>query len=126
VVVHCERASLCCARVVVDTPARGRSTSSLETAMRRAAEEKTRTLNVWRRHLRMHGATLACVCEFQAGRFRKGQRIGGCGNSRCWLCHSAKLLGEPTLQQRRNATSYVEGLADAALQSNNRWSARAG
>jgi hypothetical protein len=89
--------------------------------MRRASEERLRTLTIWRRHLRTHGGTAACVCEFQAGRFRKGQRIGGCGKSRCWLCHSGKLSGEPTLQQRRSAASYVEGLVEVVLQSDNRW-----
>ena len=66
--------------------------------MKRAAVEKLRTLNIWRRHIRWHrdqGArTLACVCEAQVGRFRKGQRIGGCGNTKCWVCHSEKLGGE--------------------------------
>jgi hypothetical protein len=89
--------------------------------MRRAAEEKTRTLTVWRRHLRTHGGTLACVCELQAGRFRKGQRVGGCGNPRCWLCHADKLSGRPTRQERRNIEAYVEGVAEVLLTSNNRW-----
>ena len=86
--------------------------------MRRAAEEKVRTLNVWRRHLWTHRGTVACVCELQIGRFRKSQRIGGCGNARCWVCHSAKLSGELTLQQLRGAAIYTEGLAEA-LRSNN-------
>jgi hypothetical protein len=59
-------------------------------------------MRVWRRHLALHEAgTIRCVCEGQPGRFRKGQRIGGCGKSRCYLCHGEKLLRQPTLQQRR-------------------------
>ena len=85
--------------------------------MRRAAEEKARTVNVWRRHLWTHRETVACVCELQIGRFRKSQRIGGCGKPRCWVCHSEKLSDEHTLQQLRSAETYVEGLTEAALRS---------
>ena len=87
--------------------------------MKRAAEEKLRTLNVWRRHLREHQAPVACVCEYQVGRFRKGQRIGGCGHAQCWVCHSAKLSGEPTVQQLRSVATFTEGLAETSSLSNN-------
>ena len=81
--------------------------------MKRAAEERGRAVRVWRRHLQLFGAAhaAACICEQQPGRFRKAHRVGGCSNSRCYLCHSAKLLGEPTLQQRRSAISFREWVA---------------
>ena len=87
--------------------------------MKRAAEEFIRTKNVWRRHLQTHRGTVACVCELQVGRFRKGQRIGGCGNPRCWLCHSEKLGGVPTAQQLRSVATFAEGLAEMSSLSNN-------
>ena len=59
-----------------------------------------------------------CDCEFQSGRFRKGQRIGGCGKSRCWLCHSEKLSDVPTKQQRLNGATLTEGLAELSSLSN--------
>lgn len=71
--------------------------------MKRAADERERTVNLWRRHLALHESSAElCRCEAQPGRFRKGQRIAGCGNSRCYLCHREKLLKQPTPQQRRS------------------------
>ena len=79
--------------------------------MKRAHEERLRTVHVWRQHLAWHGSgPLACVCEFQIGRFRKGQRGGGCGKARCYLCHGEKLFKRPTRQQRRADISYKEWL----------------
>lgn len=42
--------------------------------MRRAALERARTVRVWRKHLQFAGEEHAasCVCELQAGHFRKG------------------------------------------------------
>jgi hypothetical protein len=80
--------------------------------MRRAALEKHRTLQVWRRHLVTHGASLLCACELQPGRFRKSQRVGGCGRARCWLCHYDKLAGNPTARDLRLLAAQREGLAD--------------
>ncbi len=80
--------------------------------MKRAALEKTRTVRTWQRHLAKHGAPVRCACEFQAGRFRKGERVGGCGRARCFLCHGEKLNGVPTRGQRRAEARHREGLAD--------------
>jgi hypothetical protein len=81
--------------------------------VKRAAQERNRTLQVWRRHLAGHApGTAVCTCERQPGRFRKGQRLGGCGNSRCYLCHADKLLKRPTRQQRRADSSFNEWLRD--------------
>jgi len=46
------------------------------------------------------------------GRFRKGQRIGGCGNSRCWLCHPGKLGQVPKVAQLRLQQAFTEQLAE--------------
>ena len=86
--------------------------------MKRAAEESIRTKNVWRQHLAAHRGQVACVCERQVGRFRKGQRVGGCGNPRCWVCHSEKLGGEPKVQQLRSLATLAEGLAETSSLSN--------
>ena len=81
--------------------------------MKRTSEERTRTIRVWRQHLAWHGpGPLACVCEFQIGRFRKGQRVGGCGKTRCYLCHGDKLLKRPTLQKRRSDILFKEWLRE--------------
>jgi hypothetical protein len=87
--------------------------------MKPAADERGRAVRVWRRHLHLFGAAhaTACICEQQPGRFRKAHRVGGCGNSRCYLCHSPKLLGEPTLQQRRSTISFREWVAPRGLPS---------
>lgn len=75
--------------------------------MKRAALERQRTIAVWRRHLASHGADAAlCACELQPGRFRKGQRVGGCGNARCYLCHSDKLLGLPNRSRQRTKVTF--------------------
>lgn len=77
--------------------------------MQRAHTERLRTLHVWHQHLASHGPNAKlCVCEFQPGRFRKGQRVGGCGHARCYLCHGEKLFQRPTRQQRLNDLSYKE------------------
>jgi hypothetical protein len=80
--------------------------------MRRAALERQRTLRVWRQHLAGHSDADLCHCEFHPGRFRKGQRIGGCGTPRCWLCHAGKLMGDATLQERRAMDAERDGFFD--------------
>jgi hypothetical protein len=82
--------------------------------MRRAALERPRTLRVWRQHLAGHSDSDLCRCEFQPGRFRKGERVGGCGNPRCWLCHAGKLMGDPTLQELRAMDAEQDGLLEYA------------
>ena len=80
--------------------------------MQRAALEKLRTLRTWQDHLVTHGLPVVCSCELQPGRFRKSQRVGGCGKSRCWLCHRGKLSGEPTVRDRRGSVALIEGLVE--------------
>jgi hypothetical protein len=81
--------------------------------MKRVAVEKARTVRTWRRHLASHPAPVICACEFQVGRFRKGQRVGGCGKPRCFLCHMAKLARIPKAQEQRALVTLREGLAEA-------------
>lgn len=78
--------------------------------MKRAAKERARTKNVWRKHFNNHVRTnqasggqraIACPCDVQVNRFRKGQRIFGCGRPRCFLCHGEKLLGIPKHRDRK-------------------------
>ena len=78
--------------------------------MRRAFVERQRALRVWRAHNRLvhAGMDTSCVCDQQPGRFRKGQKIGGCGKSRCWLCKGHKLEKRPTVRDYRKAISYRE------------------
>lgn len=80
--------------------------------MKRAATERFRTLRTWRDHLDTHRGAILCECELQPGRFRKAQRIGGCGRSRCWLCHSDKLAGRATIQERCAIACQREGMAE--------------
>lgn len=80
--------------------------------MRRAAVEKHRTRQTWRRHLATHGAKILCECELQPGGLRKSQRVGGCGRSRCYLCHFAKLTGQPTIRDLKSLAAELEGLAE--------------
>ena len=83
--------------------------------MRRAAIEKHRTLRVWRAHLATHEQPVVCTCDLEPGRFRKSQRVGGCGRARCWLCHSDKLVGRPTQADVRAIAKYREGLIEVRL-----------
>ena len=78
--------------------------------MRRAVVERQRTLRVWRNHnLLVHAGTeTGCVCDKQPGRFRKGQKVAGCGKSRCWLCKSEKLAKRPTARDHRQELRYKE------------------
>jgi hypothetical protein len=78
--------------------------------MRRAAIERPRTLRVWKAHrLFVHeGRPTACLCDEQPGRFRKGQRVGGCPLYRCSHCRGHKLYQMPTLRDYRAALSYRE------------------
>lgn len=70
--------------------------------MRRASIERARAIRTWRQHNHIvHGdQDTGCVCDQQPNRFRKGQKRGGCGKPRCYLCHGDKLLGIPTHKDR--------------------------
>ena len=78
--------------------------------MRRAALERPRTLRVWRAHKRLvhDDRPTGCLCDDQPGRFRKGQRVGGCGRPRCGLCKRHKLNQEVSLRDWLEALAYRE------------------
>jgi len=85
--------------------------------MKRAAEERHIAKNRWREHRinhleqsqRFYGyEKVDCICDNQVGRFRKGQRVGGCGNPRCYSCHSDKLLKVPRMQTKKANISAKE------------------
>lgn len=78
--------------------------------MKRAANERRRTLSTWRTHLAEHTGNILCACEFQPGRFRKSERVGSCGRSRCWLCHGDKLAGVARHRDLRELVKYREGV----------------
>ena len=80
--------------------------------MQRAALERARTRNVWKAHVRAHTGPLVCACDLQPGRFRKGQRVGGCGRTRCWLCHGDKLAKIVPVRVRRALPRFAEGIAE--------------
>jgi len=85
--------------------------------MRRAAFERARTLRIWKLHLQLSHPgpePPGCICEFQPGRFRKSERVGGCGKVRCWLCKRAKLLHTPMRRERISNISYDEWLLELA------------
>jgi hypothetical protein len=78
--------------------------------MKRAAIEKARTRNIWRRHLEGHirqivasggKGKVTCACDMQANRFRKGQKVFGCGRPQCFACHGDKLLGKLKIRDKR-------------------------
>ena len=82
--------------------------------MRRASLERGRALRVWRAHLAYvhQNRPIGCDCELQPNRFRKTERIAGCRNSRCFLCHAGKLSGRPTPQEVRAILSHREWAAE--------------
>ena len=81
--------------------------------MRRAAIERARTVRTWRAHnFFVHrGERTGCICDEQPGRFRKVS-LGDCGKARCYLCHSGKLLGEPTIKDLVARDRFRDSLLD--------------
>ena len=85
--------------------------------MRRAALERRRTLRAWRFRLEWiyRSVPFDYPPDRQPGRMRKGVRLLGCGNARCWLCHGDKLGKERTIQQKRADLSYWEWAVEFGL-----------
>jgi hypothetical protein len=83
--------------------------------MKRCHLELERTKRVHQLHLRgLHKwpvAPLDCVCEFQAGRFRK-QKAFGCSKVRCLLCHFEKIFGIASVKDRIRARRFIDSLND--------------
>jgi hypothetical protein len=90
--------------------------------MRGAAHERARTLRAWRMHLPVAHHTLpedesdlGCACELQPNRFRKTDRLFGCGKVRCYQCKREKLTGVPNRRTRAGTISYHEWLDELGV-----------
>lgn len=83
--------------------------------MKRAALDRFRAI----RDLRRFHALNARIGPFRKslapGYFRKGLRIGGCTNSKCWLCHASKLGGDPDIQELRSDQDFREQLGETSF-----------
>ncbi len=83
--------------------------------MYRASIERARALRVWKYHIDwVHDGELdtGCLCDLQVNRFRKGQKKAGCGHVRCYMCHGEKLLGIPTIANRRKQDQANDSYLD--------------
>lgn len=64
--------------------------------MKRYHEDKLQTCARWQLHLRRtHNwpfEPITCICELQAGRFRKRHALG-CNKRKCLVCKYDKLMG---------------------------------
>jgi len=84
--------------------------------MRRYHEDLPRTIREHRRHMReMHGwpeKHVTCICDLQAGRFRKKDAFD-CGHARCMLCHGEKALRRPSVKDRVQRDRVRDSLAEA-------------
>ncbi len=85
--------------------------------MKRYQQDLVRTKRVHQAHLRLtHGwprKAVDCVCELQAGRFRKRKALG-CRRSRCLVCHYEKVLGIASVKDRVREYRFKESLRDYA------------
>lgn len=62
--------------------------------MKRAAQEKHISIN----RLKYRKQVFTYLeHDLALGKYRKTQRVGGCHNSRCFMCHHEKLLGLKTI-----------------------------
>jgi hypothetical protein len=86
--------------------------------MYRASIERARALRTWKAHIDwVHDGSLdtGCLCDRQVNRFRKGQKRGGCGHARCYMCHGDKLMKVLTIPNRRKLDSAKDSLLDYDL-----------
>lgn len=83
--------------------------------MKQAALELQRTQARWRKFLRKYDDFPLPKHADQAGRFRKGCRVGGCGNPRCFVCHGDKLSGLPTRSEKRAISQAREEARELGL-----------
>jgi hypothetical protein len=64
--------------------------------MQRYFKEKQRCQQIAKKYQQLWGHAV------EPGHFRKGRRIGGCGNARCQLCHAEKFPHrKPTRQEMK-------------------------
>ena len=88
-------------------------------AVKRAALEKNRTRRTWKKHISFAHAyeiqttgITACICDQQVNRFRKGQKMLGCGQPQCMSCHPGKVLGKPTIAELKARVVEKEGRSE--------------
>lgn len=94
--------------------------------MKRWHEDFRISFREWKEHHRSHvesnknnGANrigkspyeVDCVCDKQIGRFRK-KDAWDCGNTRCYICHSDKLMKYKRRAEEKSALKFKEGLKD--------------
>jgi hypothetical protein len=83
--------------------------------MKRYHQERERIRREHRFHLhRVHGwpkQPVHCVCDLQAGRFRKVRALG-CKNPGCLVCHYEKVFAIPSYQDRLRALRAQASLTD--------------
>ncbi len=82
--------------------------------MKRAAIERQRTIKTWKAHLylahrdELMAGAVRCVCDLQANRFRKGQKMLGCGRPKCSMCHYEKVFNIPKARDLRQLAKAEE------------------
>ena len=83
--------------------------------MKRYHQEQERVRREHRFHLRyVHNwprEPVACLCELQAGRFRKKKGLD-CGKARCLLCHYEKIFGIASHRDRLRQLRGDDSMAD--------------
>ena len=83
--------------------------------MRRYHSETEIIKREHRRHLRRnHGwpkKEVECICDLQAGRFRKQHGLG-CRKVHCYLCHGDKYMQYPTKHDLVGRDRFRDSLAD--------------
>jgi hypothetical protein len=88
--------------------------------MRRYHEDLPRTIREHWRHMReIHGwpeKPVACICDLQAGRFRKKDAFD-CGHPGCLLCHGEKVLRRPSVKDRIQRDRVRDSLAEIEHES---------
>lgn len=85
-----------------------------EGVMNRYHQEKERIKRAHREHLRtIHGwpkEAVTCICDLQAGRFRKKKPLG-CQKRRCF-CKYEKIFKRPTVKDRIRKYRFKDSLND--------------
>jgi hypothetical protein len=83
--------------------------------MKRYHQEQERVRREHRFHLRyVHNwprEPVTCLCELQAGRFRKKKGVD-CGKARCLLCHYEKIFGIASHRYRLRQLRGDDSMAD--------------
>tara|TARA_Y100000034_G_scaffold113512_2_gene148616 strand:+ start:1065 stop:1397 length:333 start_codon:yes stop_codon:yes gene_type:complete len=94
--------------------------------MKRYHDERHITYRNWQEHLNIHRQSnidqgkspddIHCPCDRQMGRFHKRDAYD-CGNTRCFICHSDKLLKIPHRQEILADIAFQEQLDEFNAES---------